>query len=275
MSIKLVVLDVEGVITLPGGGQLPWPLEDLLAVRRFLEQSPVTCVLCSGRQQPYGEAVVQALNLFQPLPEDVWVRAHERSGEAFLAWPSILENGAYFYDPLAKRPLPHPALTPERLQLLQRMRSEALVPLAARTGAVIEAGKDFCISINPPPLTPTSVDRLTTAEFAPVVEASLSAYLDEVEVKFSLSSVDITPRGISKASAVRLLLDWTGLQPEEVLGVGDTQADAAWLREVGWRAAPANGRDALPGMHYYSPQSVAGGLLDILQRLASNAYSGV
>lgn len=275
MSIQLIILDVEGVITLPGGGHLPWPLEDLLAVRRFLEQLPVTCVLCTGRQQPYGEAVIQALNLFQPLPEAVRARARERSGESFLAWPSILENGAYFYDPLAKRPLRHPDLTPPRLQVLQRMRIEVLIPLAAATGAVIEAGKDFSVSVNPPPLTPGSVERQTTAQFAPVIEAALNRFLEDVEVKYSLSAVDITPRGISKASAVRRLLDWTGLQAEEVLGVGDTKADEAWLREVGWRAAPANGRAALPGMHYYSPQSVAGGLLDILQRLASNAYSGV
>jgi len=275
MSIKLVVLDVEGVITLPGGGQLPWPLEDLLAVRRFLEQSPVTCVLCTGRQQPYGEAVIQALNLFRPLPDDVRDQMRRRSGEAFLAWPSMLENGAYFYDPLAKRPLRHPALTPARLQVLHRMRGEVLVPLAAATGAVIEAGKDFSVSVNPPPLTPDSVERQTTAQFAPVIEAALSSFLEDIEVKYSLSAVDITPRGISKASAVRLLLDWTGLHTEEVLGVGDTKADEAWLKEVGWRAAPANGREALPGMHYYSPHSVARGLLDILQRLALNAYSGL
>jgi hydroxymethylpyrimidine pyrophosphatase-like HAD family hydrolase len=69
-----------------------------------------------------------------------------------------------------------------------------------------------------------------------------------------------------------LILEWTGLAPEEVLGVGDTQADEAWLREVGWRAAPANGREALPGMHYYSSREVAKGLLDIFERLRACDY---
>lgn len=269
MSIRLVILDVEGVITLPGGGQFPWPLEDLLAVRQFLAGSPAACVLCTGRQQPYGEAVIQALNLFRPLTPEVRKRVRERSGEDLLAWPSVLENGAYFYDPLAKRPIPHPALTPERTQVLSRMRSEVLVPLAAKTGAVVEAGKDYCVSVNPPPLRPGSSERQSTAEFAPVVEAALAGYLDQIEVKCSVSAVDITPRGISKASAVRLLLDWTGLAPAEVLGVGDTRADEAWLREVGRRAAPANGREALPGLDYYAPEPVAAGLLDILQRFAA------
>ena len=79
-------------------------------------------------------------------------------------------------------------------------------------------------------------------------------------------------RGVSKASAVRLLLEWMGLAPEEVLGVGDSGADAAWLREVGWRAAPANGREHLPGLHYYAPRPVAQGLLDILEHLRSREY---
>jgi hydroxymethylpyrimidine pyrophosphatase-like HAD family hydrolase len=65
-------------------------------------------------------------------------------------------------------------------------------------------------------------------------------------------------------------LERTGLAREDVLGVGDTGADEAWLREVGWRAAPANGREALPGLHYYSPYAVTRGLLDILRRVEAS-----
>ena len=248
--IRLIVLDVEGVVALPGGSQQPWPLEDLLAVRRFVAASPVVVTLCTGRQVPYGEAVIQALSLFFPLPEDVRERVRRASGHGLLSWPSVLENGAYFHDPLAKRPIPHPALTPDRVRKLDGLRATVLSPLAAETGALVEVGKDFCISINPPPVAPGRSERQPTAAFRPVVEAALKDYLDEIEIKHSASAIDLTPLGVSKASAVRLLLQWTGLAPEEVLGVGDTRADEAWLREVGWRSAPANGRDALPGMHY-------------------------
>src|SRR5207245_7524598 len=68
--IRLLVLDVEGVITLPGGSQYPWPLEEMLSVRRALAEAPFGCILCTGRQVPYGEAVIQALDLFRPLPQD-------------------------------------------------------------------------------------------------------------------------------------------------------------------------------------------------------------
>lgn len=270
--LKLVILDVEGVLTLPGGGQYPWPLDDLARVRRFLEAASLPCVLCTGRQQPYGEAVIQGLNLFSPLSDPQRAAVRERGGPELLAWPSIMENGAYFYDPLAKRPLPHPDLTPERAHLLQRVRTDILWPLARETGAVVEAGKDFSISVNPPPVSRSSSERQSTAEFAPVVVAALAEFADELEIKASLSAIDITPRNISKASAVRLLLHWLGLAPRDVLGVGDTKADELWLQEVGWRATPANGRVALSGMHYYATGEVAAGLLEILEHARTNNW---
>lgn len=272
--LKLVILDVEGVLTLPGGGQYPWPLDDLGRVRRFLEETAQPCVLCTGRQQPYGEAVIQGLNLFSRLSPEQGADAVRRGGPELLAWPSILENGAYFYDPLAKRPFPHPDLTSERIQVLQRVRTEILWPLARETGAVVEAGKDFTVSVNPPPLSPSSSERQSTADFFPVVVSALGRFADELEIKASVSAIDITPRGISKASAVGLLLHWLGLAPQEVLGVGDTRADEGWLQLVGWRAAPANGREALPGMDYYAPDEVAAGLLEILQHARKQDWGG-
>ncbi len=273
--VRLVILDVEGVLVLPGGGQYPWPLEDLLALRRFLAGTPLAAVLCTGRQQPYGEAVIQALDLFTPLPEPAREHARAAGGPDLLGWPSIMENGAYFYDPLAKRPFRHPAITEEQAALVRRAQAEALLPLAARTGAVVEAGKDYSLSLNPPPAAPGSRDRLHPREFLPEVEAALAPYGDALEVKYSASAVDLTPRGVSKATAVQALLAWTGLRPDEVLGIGDTGADEAWLREVGWRAAPANGREALPGLEYYAAAPVAAGVLEILERLAAREYAGL
>src|SRR5947208_4247825 len=75
--IRLLVLDVEGVITLAGGSQYPWPLEEMLAVRRALATASFGCILCTGRQVPYGEAVIQALDLFRPLRADA--AAHVRA----------------------------------------------------------------------------------------------------------------------------------------------------------------------------------------------------
>lgn len=107
-----------------------------------------------------------------------------------------------------------------------------------------------------------------------MVDAALAPYAEWIEVKHSASAIDITPVGVSKASAVRLLLEWSGLQPLEVLGVGDTPADAAWLQVTGWRAAPANGREQLPGLHFYAEEPVTRGLLEILRRVQARDFTG-
>lgn len=273
--VRLILLDVEGVIALPGGSQMPWPLETLLEIRRVLARAPAGVGLCTGRQEPYGEALVQALSLFRPLPAEVRDRVREVSGESLVSWPSIMENGAYYYDPMAKRAFPHPALTPERVAVLHRIRAELVVPFVRATGALLEAGKDFSLSLNPPLLSPEGTERQLPVDFRPVVEEALSTCADLLEIHHTHSAIDITPRGVSKAIAVETLLEWTCLQPNEVLGVGDTRADEKWLKLIGWRAAPANGREALPGLEYYSPFEVADGLLDILQHLESNGFEGL
>jgi 3-deoxy-D-manno-octulosonate 8-phosphate phosphatase KdsC-like HAD superfamily phosphatase len=64
------------------------------------------------------------------------------------------------------------------------------------------------------------------------------------------------------------------LRAEEVAGVGDTRADEEWLQVVGVRAAPANGRAALPGLEYYATSEVARGTLEIVEWLiAGNGSS--
>lgn len=260
--LRLLILDVEGVVGPAGGSQYPWDLAALAEVRALLDAAPVPAVLCTGRQAPYAEAVIQALGLLRPAPP-----SGARPTPEFLGWPSIVENGACFLDPLAKRLIPHPALgaAPENLQ--RRLRA-LLAPLEA-TGAVIEAGKEYTLSLNPPPVHPGDRERMRPAAWLPEVAAALTDLAGEVDLKASESAVDLTPRGIGKAQAVRTLREWFGLAAGEVAGVGDSAADAAWLAKVGWRAAPANGRTALPGLDFYASEPEARGLALILRRLAA------
>lgn len=274
MAIRLVILDIEGVLVPPGGSEHPWDLEDLLRIRSFFRKSPCAAILCSGRQEPYGEAMVQALNLFERLPEDVSRNVRRSGAPALLSWPSVFENGAVFYDPMAKRPFPHPALTPAVRQGLAQLRQEGIEPLLKETGAQLEVGKEYCLSINPP-LSGSTGRRATTASFRPRVDLAVTPYLDLLEVNHSASAIDITPRGVDKASAVSLLLDWTGLKPDEVLGVADSPSDAGWLRLLGWNAAPANGRENLPGLRCYAAEDTTRGLIEILKCLSASDFEGL
>jgi len=273
-AVRLVVLDVEGVITRAGGSHEPWPLEEIVALRDLIAGTPLAVVLCTGRQVPYGEAIVQALGLLRPLPASIRQRVAAR-GLGFAGWPSVLENGAYLYDALGRCAIALPSAHPGALEDLPRLRRDLLAPLVEETGATFEPGKDVCISINPPPVRPGAIERVPTDEFRPVVDERLRGHDSLIEVSHSKSAIDITPKGISKASGVGQLLDCLGLGPDEVLGVGDTRADAAWLSMLRWQATPSNGREALPHVAYHAPHPDVGGLIDILKRLVLRGYEGV
>ncbi len=273
-TVRLVILDIEGVITRAGGSHEPWPFEYIVALRNLIGHTPLAVVLCSGRQVPYGEAMVQALGLLRRLPAGIRQRVAAR-GLGFAGWPSVLENGAYLYDALGRSAIALPSAHPGALEDLPRLRRDLLVPLMEETGATFEPGKDVCISINPPPVRPGAIERVPTDEFRPVVDERLRGHDSLIEVSHSKSAIDITPKGISKATGVSHLLDCLGLDPDEVLGVGDTQADAAWLSLLRWQATPSNGREALPDVAYHAPHADARGLLDILERLVSRDYEGV
>lgn len=263
--LRLVILDVEGVLTFPGGSQTPWPLEGMAKVRAFVKEKEILCVLCTGRQEPYGEAVIQAMDFYFPFPGDEAARYEPAWGVRLASYPSIFENGAYFYDPIAKRPVPNPLLSTEQQHRLQEMRATVVEDLVRRTGCQVEPGKDYGVSLNPPLREGSATERLTTEEFRPVVDAALHEWMESLTLTHSASAVDITPRGISKASAVEFLLKNTGFSPDEVLGIGDTPADEEWLAVVGHSAAPANGKGKVRGAEYYSDYEVTEGVLDILR----------
>ena len=272
--IRLVVLDIEGVL-LPAGADAPWDWARLGAVRGLLEGLPLAVVLCSGRQLPFGEALLYDLNLLRPLPEALAARFTVRLGRVVRGWLSIFEGGALFYDPLTRTAFPHPYLGahPELWTALHEVR-QLVEQLCTVTAATLEPGKQFCLSLNPP-FGPDGEARVDIAAFATHVTDELATYQRQglIHVTHSASAVDITPQGISKASAVRWLLETAALAPDEVLGVDDSAAGAEWLKVVGSRATPANGADELRALlHYQSPFPTVAGTLDILQRLAGGGF---
>jgi hydroxymethylpyrimidine pyrophosphatase-like HAD family hydrolase len=275
--IQLVIADIEGVLTPSAGSQVAWNLEGLTKVRNLIrtERERLVCILCTGRQAPYAEALIQALGLHFPLHADLSRRIAERWKVDLLSWPSVTENGTSFYDPLAKKVIPNPEMIKEQVENITRLRREVIPLLVRETKCQVEGGKDFSISLNPPLLDAAGTARLAIDDFFLIVKEGLKEFESLLEIKHSASAVDIMPMGISKASAVRLLLESTGIDPSEVLGVGDTMADEEWLRLAGWSATPANGAEVLKHVHYTSPYETEMGFLDILENLKAHGYDSV
>jgi hydroxymethylpyrimidine pyrophosphatase-like HAD family hydrolase len=275
--VNVIITDIEGVLTSSEGSQSPWSLESLLKIRNFIHERKrnIVCILCSGRPTPYGEALIQALDLFFALPKEEAINALNMWKPELISWPSIFENGTCFYDPLAKRVINNPDMTKKQFENIRQIRERVVPDLIRKTGAQLEAGKIFCISVNPPFKNSHEKERISTDDFRPSVEDFLRAFKDDVDISNSISAIDITPKGITKASAVKFLLRNIFVSPEEVLGIGDSSADEDWLKIVGWSATPANGRNKLPSVHFCSPYETTEGFLDIIENLERHNYLGL
>lgn len=248
---KTIFCDIEGCITLPGGGRVSWPLEEMCALRNLIaiaqERIPdLRFVLCTGRQAPYLEAVLQALGLAQS-------GAH------------ICLNGSILYAPSSGQWHIHPAITPPIRELFGQLLFSKLKEFAIRTVWSYQLGKDdFMLSASPWP--GISVDEVRR-DFEKKLQSELSRGL--IEITNSQSAVDVTVAGVNKASAVRWWCDLAHIEPRDCAGFGDSKGDA-FLEVVGLPGCPWNALPEIKKLVQVKGGLVAGGeaTLGVIEFLA-------
>lgn len=239
--IKLIVCDIEGCLT-PGKGK-PLNLDALAAIRQYNRESkkqkqvpPIT--LCTGRSLPYVEAMMQAI-------------------EGYI--PAICENGAGLYDPVDGDYQLHPLITPQTKKQMTGAKSIIYEDIINNFKAKIEWGKDFVISINPPP-------TMVIEAFFEIVQDTLKRHDIDMYITHSASAIDITPKGINKFSGLQLLLDKLEISLEEVTVIGDTKGDFPVLKNIGVSAAPNNATDEVKKIvDYVSDYENGNGVVDIIK----------
>lgn len=238
MPIRLLVLDIDGVLTQAGGKALDLQLLQRLAgMNRAARDDPSrpAVSLCTGRPAAYVEAMLQAID-----------------GHV----PAVFENGAGLYVPNDYQFLPHPALGDRiRLQAVRQRLEEALV----RPGQIVfQPGKEYSLSIlaSHPSQAGALRDQVATA---------LGPLCEGVDLVYSVSCLNVLPRGVHKGKGIEFLASQAGYTQEEMLGVGDSHVDLPFLTGVGYSAAPANANlDVKRVVQYVAPGSAADGVRDIL-----------
>lgn len=183
-------------------------LSDISAMIADLAARGTGFCLCTGRPQPYGEAMAQVLDLQMPF---------------------VCENGAMIFEPEFDRatPLvPNAALT----------NLKALRVVLENEGYVFEPGNECSVSIAG--LTPSG----DPSEFYAAECAALAKQHAQFGLNWTSSStsIDITPRGVSKQTGVAYLLDRFGVNPKQALAIGDGNNDLKMLAYVGHPMCPAN-----------------------------------
>jgi HAD superfamily hydrolase (TIGR01484 family) len=238
MPIRLLVFDIDGVLTQSEGQAFDLPLLERLAdLNRAARQdaSRPAVTLCTGRPAAYVEAILRAID------------GH---------MPAVFENGAGLYLPDSYRFLPHPALgNRTRFQAVRRRLEEALV----HTGqAFFQPGKEYSLSILA--TRPSETDALYGQGIT-----ALGPLRDSVDLVYSASCLNVLPHGIHKGKGIEFLASQTDYAPREMLGVGDSDVDLPFLAMVGYSAAPANANlNVKQSVQYVAPHSAADGVRDIL-----------
>ena len=131
---------------------------------------------------------------------------------------AVVENGALLYRPASGEE-----------KLLGAPPSEVLIQTLQGRG-----------------VNPLSVGRVITAAWEPhakIVNQTIRELGLPLEVILNKRAVMVLPKGVNKASGLRIALDELGLSPEKVVGVGDAENDLDLLNLCGYGVAVAN---ALP-----------------------------
>jgi phosphoglycolate phosphatase (TIGR01487 family) len=128
----------------------------------------------------------------------------------------VAENGALLYDPdtLETQSLAEPPAN----VFLNRLRERKVQPLSF--GHVIVATVE------------THVEVVTSI----ITEMGLA-----LDIIFNRESLMVLPRGLNKATGLKLALERLGVPARSVVGVGDAENDAAFLKMCGVSVAVANG----------------------------------
>ncbi len=241
--IRLVVVDIDGCLT-PGEAQ-PWDFEVLRFVadlnrRARSDPAQFAVTLCTGRQEPYVEAMVQAIDGYLP---------------------AIYENGCGLYFPQPYRFREHPDLTTEQLATLDHIRRTLRNTLVAQGVAQLQPGKELTAT-----LYPARAD-ISLPQLAQEARRVLADAAPGYTVHAAVSSVEILPDGIDKGAGVRWLARELHLELDEMGGIGDAPGDLTFLTRVGHSAAPANATEEVRrAVQYVSPLANGRGVVDILTR---------
>jgi hydroxymethylpyrimidine pyrophosphatase-like HAD family hydrolase len=250
-SLRVVVTDIDGCLT--PGEAAPWNFDVLRFIadlnrRARHGDAPFAVTLCTGRQQPYVEAMMQAVGGYLP---------------------AIYENGGGLYFPQTYRFLRHPVFTVKVRRQLDQIRATLERDLIEPGIAQFQPGKELTVTLFP------GDPALPLPEIADRARTALGALADGFSLYASVSSVEILPPGIDKGVGVEWLAREIAVPLAHFGGIGDAPADLTFLTRVAYSAAPANAAPAVQDkVQYVSPFDDTLGVRDILGRWVERPMNG-
>lgn len=235
----IVFCDIDGCLN--DGKHAPLDLQALGQVRdriAILADSGVMFSLCTGRPQPYAEAIAQVLGLNTPM---------------------ICEHGAIEFDPATDQAR---ILVPQKdRNEITQVRQQLQNSFKDDNRHVLEPGKDVILSITGPGIAGAGNDEIRKQMLK---YQQICGYPD-LNWSHSVSAIDIAPKGISKATGAKFLLDRFGIAPRHSYAIGDSPGDISLLKLAGLAMCPANATNDIRRICDYSSSfAAAQGVFEIL-----------
>jgi len=198
-------------------------------------------VPCTGRPQPYAEAVCRLLGCH--------------------ALPAICENGAWSYDFASHRWTMAPNITNEDLRAVREVESWVVRELGPK-GCDLQLGKTASATIFHD--DPSWLE----AEVVPVLKELIDQKRWPMRVSMTWTCINVDLNHVSKGHAIERLMREHGLVRERVAGIGDTMGDLLMRERVAWFGCPANADENLkPHADMVAPGALARGVLELLESL--------
>ncbi|MFU8860250.1 MAG: HAD hydrolase family protein [Cyclonatronaceae bacterium] len=213
--IRLFILDIDGCISYPF--QSPdW--ENMGKIRRLNELSrsdqtipPIT--LCSGRPQPYVEAISQWLDV---------------------DYPVVFESGGGFYRVKSNDLWWHPVITDHIHTCNEQIKDwvEAQV-IPKYPGMIREFSKKTDVGI----ISSSEMDILDAYE---IITAYIHDNYPDYEVHHTEVSVNVIVKNSNKGEGLKYLSELTGIPVNRMAYIGDSSGDITALKTVSRPFAPSN-----------------------------------
>ncbi len=241
--IRLIVTDVDGCLTEERATafnltNFAW-LRDYNAKAQAGESGIAPLTLCTGRPQPYVEALVKMLNI---------------------TLTSISENGGILYELKTNR---YTYLVDDlgegdgHLLKLKKKISEKILP---KIETSFQPGKETHLTlISPDHPTIEKVHQMLQNDF----QEDLNGYL----LTISENCINITPKHFDKGTALLKLSELLQIPLQQMAAIGDSEGDLPFMRLAGYPMSPANAVPAVKSIcHYVAEKRYTAGLIEIIEK---------
>lgn len=241
-KIELIVTDVDGCLThersVPFNLILLGKIRDLNQQARKNDNLP-EITLCTGRPQPYVEALMKIIDC---------------------RLPAICENGGMIFDMHTnsfQRVSGLDAVVNNRLNRMKQMLQTEMIP---RFPVEIQPGKETHHTL-------VARDHREIEAATSYLTTHYTAELADFTLTMTENCLNIVPDFFDKGTAFLELTKQLKLDPARIAAVGDTPADLPFMKLAGYPMCPGNAAEPVKKISGYTAvKEYTEGLLEIIEK---------